>query len=106
MKALLSTKIGPPEELQYGEAPDPVAGEGEVVIAVKAAGVNFPDALIIEDKYQFKPERPFAPGGEIAGVIESVGPGVTNVKVGQRVIGSLGWGGPCSTISAARSSRC
>ncbi len=93
MKALLSTKIGPPEQLEFADAPDPVAGEGEVVIAVKAAGVNFPDALIIEDKYQFKPERPFAPGGEIAGVVESVGAGVTNVKVGQRVIGSLGWGG-------------
>lgn len=93
MKALLSTKIGPPEALEYADAPDPVAGEGEVVIAVKAAGVNFPDALIIEDKYQFKPERPFAPGGEVAGIIESVGPGVTHVKPGQRVIGSLGWNG-------------
>lgn len=93
MKALLSTKPGPPETLELQDLPDPVAGEGEVVIAVKAAGVNFPDVLIIEDKYQFKPERPFAPGGEIAGVIESVGPGVTHVKVGQRVIGSSGWGG-------------
>ena len=93
MKALLSTRPGPPETLELIEAPDPVAGEGEVVIAVKAAGVNFPDVLIIEDKYQFKPERPFAPGGEVAGVIESVGPGVTQVKVGQRVIGSSGWGG-------------
>lgn len=93
MKALLSTRPGPPEQLELTETPDPVVGEGEVVIAVKAAGVNFPDALIIEDKYQFKPERPFAPGGEIAGVIESVGAGVSHVKVGQRVIGSLGWGG-------------
>jgi NADPH2:quinone reductase len=93
MKALLSMRPGPPESLEYADAPDPVAGEGEVVIAVKAAGVNFPDVLIIEDKYQFKPERPFAPGGEIAGVVESVGPGVSNVKPGQRVIGSLGWGG-------------
>jgi NADPH:quinone reductase len=100
MKALLSTRIGPPEELEYADAPDPVAGEGEVVIAVKAAGVNFPDALIIEDKYQFKPERPFAPGGEIAGVVESVGAGVTNVKVGQRVIGSLGWGGMAQKVKA------
>lgn len=98
MKALLSTKIGPPEALEYTDAPDPVAGEGEVVIAVKAAGVNFPDALIIEDKYQFKPERPFAPGGEVAGVIESIGPGVTSVKVGQRVIGSSGWGGYAEKI--------
>lgn len=98
MKALLSTKIGPPEALEYTDAPDPVAGEGEVVIAVKAAGVNFPDALIIEDKYQFKPERPFSPGGEVAGVIESVGPGVTNLQVGQRVIGSSGWGGYAEKI--------
>lgn len=98
MKALLSTKIAPPEELEYADAPDPVAGEGEVVIAVKAAGVNFPDALIIEDKYQFKPERPFAPGGEVAGVVESIGPGVTQVKVGQRVIGSSGWGGYAEKI--------
>ncbi|MGH6950296.1 MAG: NADPH:quinone oxidoreductase family protein [Vitreimonas sp.] len=93
MKALLSTKPGPPETLELSELPDPVAGEGEVVLAVKAAGVNFPDVLIIEDKYQFKPERPFAPGGEVAGVIESVGPGVMHVKAGQRAIGSSGWGG-------------
>jgi len=98
MKALISTKPGPPESLEYADLPEPVAGEGEVVIAVKAAGVNFPDVLIIEDKYQFKPERPFAPGGETAGVIESVGPGVTNVKVGQRVIGSSGWGGYAEKI--------
>jgi NADPH2:quinone reductase len=100
MKALLSTKIGPPESLTLADAPDPVAGEGEVVIAVKAAGVNFPDALIIEDNYQFKPERPFAPGGEIAGVVESVGAGVTQVKAGQRVIGSLGWGGFAEKVKA------
>lgn len=98
MKALLSRAPGPPESLELAEAPDPVAGEGEVVIAVKAAGVNFPDALIIEDKYQFKPERPFAPGGEIAGVIESVGAGVSHLKTGQRVIGSSGWGGYAEKI--------
>jgi NADPH2:quinone reductase len=98
MKALISTKVGPPESLELAELPDPVAGEGEVVLAVKAAGVNFPDALIIEDKYQFKPERPFAPGGEVAGVVESVGAGVTHVKVGQRVIGSTGWGGYAEKI--------
>lgn len=100
MKALLSIRPGPPETLEYADAPDPVAGEGEVVIAVKAAGVNFPDALIIEDKYQFKPERPFAPGGEVAGVIESVGPGVTHLKPGQRVIGSIGWGGFAEKVRA------
>jgi NADPH2:quinone reductase len=100
MKALLSTKPGPPESLELSDLPDPVAGEGEVVIAVKAAGVNFPDSLIIEDKYQFKPERPFAPGGEVAGVIESVGAGVTHVKPGQRVIGSIGWGGFAEKVKA------
>src|SRR5262245_56771852 len=100
MKALVSTRPGPPEELEYIDVPDPVAGEGEVVIAIKAAGVNFPDVLIIEDKYQFKPGRPFSPGGEVAGIVESVGPGVTNVKVGQRVIGSLGWGGYAQKVVA------
>ncbi len=100
MKALLSTQPGPPESLEFADLPDPVAGEGEVVIAVKAAGVNFPDALIIEDKYQFKPERPFAPGGEVAGVVESVGPGVTHVKPGARVIGSTGWGGFAEKVKA------
>ncbi len=100
MKALLSRNPGPPESLEFADAPDPVAGEGEVVIAVKAAGVNFPDVLIIEDKYQFKPERPFAPGGEVAGVIEGVGAGVTHVKPGQRVIGSVGWGGFAQKVKA------
>jgi NADPH2:quinone reductase len=93
MKALLSKAPGPPETLVLEEGPDLSAGPGEVVIAVKAAGVNFPDALIIEDKYQFKPERPFAPGGEVAGIVASCGEGVTGVKVGDRVIGSMGWGG-------------
>lgn len=100
MKALMSTRVGPPETLELLDAPDPVAGEGEVVIAVKAAGVNFPDALMCEDKYQFKPPRPFSPGGEIAGVIESVGPGVTHVKPGQRVIGSIGSGGFAEKVKA------
>jgi NADPH2:quinone reductase len=63
------------------------------VISVKAAGVNFPDVLIIQNKYQFKPPLPFSPGGEVAGIIKEVGPDVTNVKVGDRVIGSTGFGG-------------
>jgi NADPH2:quinone reductase len=93
MKALMSVQSGPPESLQLLEVPDPVAGEGDIIIAVKAAGVNFPDGLIIEDKYQLKPERPFSPGSEVAGIVESVGPGVTHVRPGQRVTASLGWGG-------------
>ena len=62
---------------------DPVAGPGQVLVAVKACSVNYPDVLIIEDKYQFKPERPFAPGAEIAGVIESISMGVTGWNVGE-----------------------
>ena len=67
--------------------------KGEVVIEVKAVGVNFPDTLIIEDKYQFKPQRPFSPGGEVAGVVEAVGEGVKGVRKGDRVIAVPGWGG-------------
>ena len=73
--------------------PDPVPRPGEVLVAVEACGVNFPDVLIIEDKYQFRPQRPFAPGAEISGVVEAVGSGVTNYRPGDRVIGSLQSGG-------------
>ncbi len=67
MRALLSKATGGPETLELTEVPDPSAAPGQVVVAVKACAINYPDVLIIEDKYQFKPERPFAPGGEIAG---------------------------------------
>ncbi|MFI4936646.1 MAG: NADPH:quinone oxidoreductase family protein, partial [Caulobacterales bacterium] len=73
-------------------------------IQVKACGVNFPDVLIIEDKYQFKPPRPFSPGGEVAGIVLSLGEGVTNIKVGDRVMGNGGSGGMAEelVIDAAR----
>ena len=100
MRALLSTAPGGPETLVLDELPDPVAGPGQVLIAVKACSINFPDVLIIEDKYQFKPQRPFAPGGEIAGVIESLGDGVTQWQVGDRVIGMLGHGGLVEKVVA------
>jgi NADPH2:quinone reductase len=93
MRAVLSKTIGGPDRLVLETLPDPVAGPGEVVIAVKAVGINFPDTLIIEDRYQFKPERPFAPGAEVAGVVETVGQGVTRPAVGERVIAVPGWGG-------------
>jgi NADPH2:quinone reductase len=80
------------------DVPDLTASAGTAVIAVKAVGVNYPDVLIIEDRYQFKPPRPFAPGGEIAGIVKSVGVGVTNVKVGDRVLGTTGWGGMAEEI--------
>ena len=93
MKAVLSKAVGGPETLVLEELPDPVAGPGQVLLEVKACGVNYPDVLIIEDKYQFKPQRPFAPGGEVAGVVEQLGEGVTSLTVGQRVLASSGHGG-------------
>ena len=105
MKALLSKAVGGPDTLVLEEAPDPAPARGEVVIAVKAVGVNFPDVLIIEDKYQFKPERPFSPGGEVAGVVESVGEGVTNLEPGDRVLAMTGWGGMAEKI-AVDAARC
>ena len=102
MRALLSKEVGGPETLTMGELPDPVAKPGEVVVAVKACAINFPDVIIIEDKYQFKPPRPFAPGGEIAGVVESVGEGVTDLKPGDRVLGSTGWNGLAEKVVVER----
>ncbi len=93
MRALLSKEPGGPDTLTIGDLADPIAGKGQVVIAVRACAVNYPDVLIIEDKYQFRPQRPFAPGGEVAGVIESLGEGVTGWAVGDRVIAVTGHGG-------------
>ncbi|MBX7248892.1 MAG: NADPH:quinone oxidoreductase family protein [Caulobacteraceae bacterium] len=98
MKALLSRAVGGPETLVLEELPDPTPGRGEALIEVKAVGVNFPDVLIIEDKYQFKPERPFAPGGEASGVIAAVGEGVTHLKPGDRVLAMTGWGAMAEKI--------
>jgi NADPH2:quinone reductase len=86
MKALLSKTPGGPDTLVLEDIPQPVAGPGQVRIAVRACAVNFPDLLIIQDLYQFKPPRPFAPGAEVAGVVDAVGEGVTNVRLGDRVL--------------------
>ncbi|WP_374575087.1 NADPH:quinone oxidoreductase family protein [Phenylobacterium sp.] len=99
MKALLSKQVGGPETLVLEDLPSPKAGKGFAVVSVKAVGVNYPDVLIIEDKYQFKPERPFSPGGEFAGVVKEVGEGVTNVKPGDRVLGNAGWGGMAEELA-------
>lgn len=93
MKAMLSTAPGGPETLELTELPQPEPKKGEVRIRVRAAGLNFPDTLIIQDLYQMKPPRPFAPGGEVAGDIDAVGEGVTNVAVGDRVLAMTGFGG-------------
>jgi NADPH:quinone reductase-like Zn-dependent oxidoreductase len=92
MRALLSHAPGGPETLRVEELADPVAGAGELLVRVRAAAINFPDTLIIEDKYQLKPPRPFAPGGELAGEVEAVGAGVEGWSVGDRLIAVPGFG--------------
>jgi NADPH:quinone reductase len=92
MKAVLCKHYGPPESLTFEELPSPRPGAGEVVVTVKAASVNFPDVLIIQNKYQFKPPLPFSPGSELAGVIKEVGPNVTGFKEGDKVIAFTTYG--------------
>lgn len=93
MKALLSHTAGGPETLVLEDVADPVAGPGQVLVAIKACSINYPDALMLRDLYQFKPARPFAAGSEIAGVITALGEGVTDWQVGDRVIALIGSGG-------------
>src|SRR6266568_2709966 len=93
MKAVLCKEYGPPESLVLEDVEALKPGMGQVVVGVKACGVNFPDTLIIQGKYQFKPPMPFAPGGEVAGIVKEAGEGVDSVKVGDRVIAFIGWGG-------------
>ncbi|WP_420393078.1 NADPH:quinone oxidoreductase family protein [Acuticoccus sp.] len=93
MKALVSREVGGPDTLVLADMPDPTPGEGEILVAVEACGLNYPDVLIIEDKYQMRPPRPFAPGGEVAGTVEAVGPGVSAFSPGDRVVGVTGHGG-------------
>lgn len=93
MKALLSLEPGGPETLRLKEVPLPQPRRAELLVRVRACAINFPDTLIIEDKYQLKPERPFAPGGEIAGEVVSLGEGVTGWSAGDRLIAATGFGG-------------
>ncbi len=93
MKSMLSNEVGGPETLVLTNLPAPEPKKNQVRIKVHAAGVNFPDTLIIRDLYQMKPLRPFAPGGEIAGEVEALGEGVTHLSVGDRVLGMTGFGG-------------
>lgn len=101
MKALLCTHYGTPDELELGDLPDPVPQAGEVVVRIKAAALNFFDTLIIQGKYQTKPAFPFSPSAEFAGVVESVGPDVTDFKTGDRVLGFTGYGAARETIAVS-----
>ncbi len=99
MKAMLSTAPGGPDTLVLTEVPDPEAKKGHLLLKVHAAGLNFPDTLIIRDLYQFKPQRPFAPGGEVAGEVLAVGEGVSGFAVGDRVLALTGHGGFATRIN-------
>jgi NADPH:quinone reductase len=99
VKAILCRSFGTADDLVLAEAPDPVAGPGEIVAKVVAAGMNFFDTLIIAGKYQVKPPFPFSPGGEFAGVVESVGDGVTRLKPGDRVMGYTNFGAAAERVA-------
>ena len=104
MKAILCSQYCGPDDLVLTEVPDPVAGPGEAVIAIKSAALNFFDLLMIQGKYQIKPPFPFSPAAEVAGVIESVGAGVTDLKVGDRVAASCGHNGAREKIAVPANS--
>jgi len=92
MKAMICRRLGPPEVLQFEDIPSPAPLAGEVLVSMRAAAVNFPDVLILQGRYQLKPELPFTPGWELAGVVKAVGEGVTQVKPGDHVIAVIRWG--------------
>lgn len=93
MRAQIVRELGGPDALSFEEIADPVAGPGQVLIEVHAAGVNFPDGLIVAGTYQTRPELPFVPGSEVAGAVVGVGEGVTHLAVGDRVLAFTGMGG-------------
>lgn len=104
MKAVLARAFAPPEQLALEEAPERHPAPGEVVIAVKACGVNFLDGLIVQGKYQLKPPLPFSPGAEVAGIVVARGAGVTSPAEGERVLAAIGYGGYAeqASVEAAR----
>ncbi len=99
MKAVLCKSLDGPDGLELADIAEPVAGPGEAIVAVRAAALNFFDTLITRGKYQAKPELPFSPSGEIAGIVESVGPGVAGLAAGDRVAAYVGWGGARERIA-------
>jgi NADPH2:quinone reductase len=105
MKAILCKAFGPPESLVFEEVASPTPGPGDVVISVKAAGVNFPDVLIIQNKYQLKPPLPFSPGSELSGTVKAVGGGVTQFKAGDAVLAVIGYGAFAEEVKA-EANRC
>ena len=100
MKALRTHAVGGPDTLTVDTLDSPVPGPGQVRIKVKACSINYPDVLMIQDLYQFKPQRPYSPGGEVAGIVDALGEGVTNCAVGDRVIAMMGNGGLAEEVLA------
>lgn len=98
MRAMVCKSLDGPEHLELRDVPEPVGALGHVIVRVTAVGLNFADTLITRGKYQFKPDLPFSPGAEIAGVIQSVGPGVSGWSAGHRVMAYVNWGGACEKI--------
>src|SRR3954447_16064477 len=101
MQAVLCKEFGPPEALVLEEVDDPVPAAGQIVIDVHACSVNFPDVLMIQNLYQFKPPLPFSPGAEVAGVVSALGDGVNGIEVGDRVFSSTGHGGLAEKVAAS-----
>ena len=99
MKAMICEEFGPAESLRLKDLPTPEINADQVLVDIHAAGVNFPDTLIIEGKYQFKPPFPFSPGGEVAGVVSAVGSNVKHLAVGDRVMALTGWGGYAEQVA-------
>ena len=99
MKALLSLSRGGPETLSFDAIPAPHPEPHQILLDVKAVGVNYPDVLIIEDRYQFRPARPFAPGAEVAGIVRQVGAEVSGISVGDHAIALCGWGGMAEQVA-------
>ena len=99
MKAIICKNYGDIDELECLDVDTPDCKDNEVLISVAACGVNFPDTLIVQGKYQFKPNPPFSPGGEVSGVIKKIGANVENFKIGDKVIAFTTWGGFAEEIS-------
>ena len=100
MKAIICSQYGLPNTLEYKEVDDPKPKKGELLISIKACSVNFPDTLIIQGLYQFRPEPPFSTGSDFAGVVEEVGEGVSHFKVGDEVVGFNPYGGFAEKVTA------
>lgn len=103
MKAVLCKAYGPPETLVIEETDNLMPEKNEVIIQVKACGLNFPDTLIIQGKYQFQPDMPFSPGGEVAGIVKATGENVSHLKPGDHVMSGTGWGGFAEEVKAMAS---